>query len=134
MVYEMLGDPCLAELKKGDIIQLQRRGFYICDRPAGELDIHSGTQSPCVLIYVPDGHQKEMPTAGSKHKTACATTTPSSSSSNKKEKVKKGATTATPDVSSKSATPVQIHEQIVKQGDIVRDLKSTKASKVRHPL
>lgn len=29
---------------------------------------YTGRASPCVLFNVPDGHQKEMPTAGSKHK------------------------------------------------------------------
>lgn len=29
---------------------------------------NSCKESPCVLLYVPDGHVKEMPTAGSKEK------------------------------------------------------------------
>ena len=28
----MVGDPAMASLKKGDIIQLQRRGYFICDQ------------------------------------------------------------------------------------------------------
>jgi len=78
----MLGDPNLASLKKGDIIQLQRRGYYICDQPAGPLDIHSCQNSPpCILINIPDGHQKEMPTAGGKQKSSVAPTDSGVSSS-----------------------------------------------------
>ena len=29
---------------------------------------HSGRASPCILLNIPDGHTKEKPTAGSKHK------------------------------------------------------------------
>ena len=97
---KMLGDPCLKNLKKGDIIQLQRRGFHICDQPYEPIrwSVHvpepplfiediclllssclrltvvnicspnSCKESPCVLLYIPDGHTKEMPTAGSKDK------------------------------------------------------------------
>lgn len=62
----MLGDPSLRQLKKGDIIQVQRRGFYICDEPYRPPSVHSGVESPCILFNVPDGHSKQMPTSGSK--------------------------------------------------------------------
>ena len=29
----MLGDPELVHVKKGDVIQIQRRGYFICDSP-----------------------------------------------------------------------------------------------------
>jgi len=31
---------------------------------------YTGRDSPCILLNIPDGHAKEMPTAGSKHKTS----------------------------------------------------------------
>ena len=54
----MLGDPDLALLKKGDIIQLQRKGFYICDEPYCASSPYSFVPSPCVLFSIPDGHTK----------------------------------------------------------------------------
>ena len=62
----MVGDPLLRQLKKGDVIQLQRRGYYICDEPYRGPSPNSGVESPCVLFNVPDGHSKAMPTSGSK--------------------------------------------------------------------
>uniref|UniRef100_A0A8D2LLE5 Bifunctional glutamate/proline--tRNA ligase n=1 Tax=Varanus komodoensis TaxID=61221 RepID=A0A8D2LLE5_VARKO len=69
----MLGDPCLKDMKKGDIIQLQRRGFYICDQPYEPISPYSCKEAPCILIYIPDGHTKEMPTSGSKEKAKAET-------------------------------------------------------------
>lgn len=53
-----MGDPLLKQLKKGNIIQLQRRGFYICDEPYRPISPNSGVESPCILFNIPDGHTK----------------------------------------------------------------------------
>ncbi|XP_065885207.1 bifunctional glutamate/proline--tRNA ligase-like isoform X2 [Dysidea avara] len=60
--HTMLGDPCLRDLKNGDIIQLQRRGFYICDRPYVPPSPYSSLgELPCILFNIPDGKQAVLP-------------------------------------------------------------------------
>ncbi len=51
-------DPALRNLKQGDVIQLERRGFYICDRPYLGPDQGQGP----VLFMIPDGRVKAMST------------------------------------------------------------------------
>uniref|UniRef100_A0AAY4AGK8 Glutamate--tRNA ligase n=1 Tax=Denticeps clupeoides TaxID=299321 RepID=A0AAY4AGK8_9TELE len=119
---KMLGDPCLRDLKKGDIIQLQRRGFYICDQPYEPISPHSCKESPCVLLYIPDGHTKEMPTSGSKDK-------------NKTQTPKPGVKTQAKPASSPTTSPSpsvnrnDIFSKVAAQGEAVRQLKSDKAPK-----
>uniref|UniRef100_A0A673WHE4 Bifunctional glutamate/proline--tRNA ligase n=1 Tax=Salmo trutta TaxID=8032 RepID=A0A673WHE4_SALTR len=115
---KMLGDPCLKDLKKGDIIQLQRRGFYICDQPYEPISPHSCKESPCVLLFIPDGHTKEMPTAGSKEKCKATTTT-----------APFPATCKGAPVSAPASNAYAVFSDIVAQGEKVRDLKTAKASK-----
>ncbi|CDQ67383.1 unnamed protein product [Oncorhynchus mykiss] len=115
---KMLGDPCLKDLKKGDIIQLQRRGFYICDQPYEPISPHSCKESPCVLLFIPDGHTKEMPTAGSKEKCKATTTT-----------VPFPATCKGAPISAPASDACAVFSGIVAQGEKVRDLKTTKAPK-----
>ncbi|XP_064394534.1 bifunctional glutamate/proline--tRNA ligase-like isoform X2 [Halichondria panicea] len=65
--FGMMGDPLLKQLTKGDIIQVQRRGFYICDEPYRPVSPNSGVESPCVLFNIPDGHSKTT-SQGTKNK------------------------------------------------------------------
>ncbi|XP_023648738.1 bifunctional glutamate/proline--tRNA ligase [Paramormyrops kingsleyae] len=117
---QMLGDPCLKDLKKGDIIQLQRRGFYICDQPYEPTSPYSCQESPCVLLYIPDGHTKDMPTAGSKDKSKSqAVSKPA-----KAESVPQAAPVPDRDAAS-------VVSAVVAQGETVRQLKATKAPKVQ---
>lgn len=59
----MLGDPELKRLKKGDIIQLQRRGFFKVDQAYQLASEFSGAETPIVLFAIPDGHVAAVPTA-----------------------------------------------------------------------
>ncbi|XP_034413643.1 bifunctional glutamate/proline--tRNA ligase isoform X3 [Cyclopterus lumpus] len=121
---KMLGDPCLQSLKKGDIIQLQRRGFFICDQPYEAVSPNSCKESPCVLLYIPDGHTKEMPTAGSKDKSKsqASSKTPASTSA-------KAASTPAPAPVPAATSASDMFSSIVAQGEAVRQLKVAKAPK-----
>uniref|UniRef100_A0A8C8VMF4 Bifunctional glutamate/proline--tRNA ligase n=1 Tax=Pelusios castaneus TaxID=367368 RepID=A0A8C8VMF4_9SAUR len=121
----MLGDPCLKELKKGDIIQLQRRGFFICDQPYEPVSPYSCKEAPCILIYIPDGHTKEMPTSGSKEKTKAETAKKEASSVSKGKSAPLVADTNSP----APEDPLVFYNRVSVQGDMVRDLKAKKASK-----
>ncbi|CAI6355965.1 unnamed protein product [Macrosiphum euphorbiae] len=55
---QMIGDSELKDLKKGDVIQLQRRGYFICDSTYQPYSIHTGKETPIVLFNIPDGHTK----------------------------------------------------------------------------
>ncbi|XP_063247136.1 bifunctional glutamate/proline--tRNA ligase [Prinia subflava] len=124
----MLGDPCLKELKKGDIIQLQRRGFFICDQPYEPVSPYSCKDAPCILIYIPDGHTKEMPTSGSKEKTKAETAKKEASSAVKGKSAPVTGHASTPACAG-SEDHLIIYNKVAAQGDVVRDLKAKKAAK-----
>ncbi|XP_071435106.1 bifunctional glutamate/proline--tRNA ligase isoform X5 [Pithys albifrons albifrons] len=124
----MLGDPCLRELKKGDIIQLQRRGFFICDQPYEPVSPYSCKDAPCILIYIPDGHTKEMPTSGSKEKAKAETAKKEASSALKGKSAPLVGHPCTP-TCTVSEGHLIIYNKVSAQGDIVRDLKAKKAAK-----
>uniref|UniRef100_A0A8B9G0M4 Bifunctional glutamate/proline--tRNA ligase n=1 Tax=Amazona collaria TaxID=241587 RepID=A0A8B9G0M4_9PSIT len=124
----MLGDPCLKELKKGDIIQLQRRGFFICDQPYEPVSPYSCKDAPCILIYIPDGHTKEMPTSGSKEKTKAETAKKEAGSAAKRKSTPPVGDTSAP-TCTVSEGHLAIYNRVSAQGDVVRDLKAKKAAK-----
>uniref|UniRef100_A0A8D0GQY5 Glutamyl-prolyl-tRNA synthetase 1 n=1 Tax=Sphenodon punctatus TaxID=8508 RepID=A0A8D0GQY5_SPHPU len=124
----MLGDPCLKELKKGDIIQLQRRGFYICDQPYEPISPYSCKEAPCILIYIPDGHTKEMPTSGSKEKTKAETAKRETSSASKGNAAPPIADNSSA-LSAASKDSLTCYNSVSAQGEMVRDLKAKKATK-----
>ncbi|XP_052756724.1 bifunctional glutamate/proline--tRNA ligase isoform X2 [Galleria mellonella] len=102
----MLGEPELLKLKVGDVIQLQRRGFFRVDVAPAPPSPYTARATPLVLFHVPDGHTKEMP-----------------------GQPKPVQTTQSKQSAPAVSDAVQLNEQITKQGDLVRSLKTAKAEK-----
>lgn len=52
----MLGEIALKRVEKGEIIQLQRKGFFRCDVPYAAISPFSSREQPLILFHIPDGH------------------------------------------------------------------------------
>lgn len=50
-----VGDANLRSTKKGDILQLERKGFFICDSP------FLNESNPLTLLFIPDGRARAPP-------------------------------------------------------------------------
>ena len=64
-MYNFIGHRCLLFPLLSHIFAVYIFSAFACSR-------YSGRESPCILLNVPDGHAKEMPTTGSKHKLSAA--------------------------------------------------------------
>jgi glutamyl-tRNA synthetase len=56
----MFADPHMRTLRMGDVVQIERRGFFRVDSP------HVSADQPMTLFLVPDGKKKAMSTLTSK--------------------------------------------------------------------
>jgi len=130
MEVEMIGDPELRNLKKGDMVQIQRRGYFICDVEYRPFNQATGRSRPVVLIAIPDGTPSSYGPPGK------AKAAPPTKSKGKQEAApKKGGKgdSATP-VKAAAVAPASngaaaINDKITAAGDKVRELKAAKASK-----
>ncbi|KAG0226909.1 hypothetical protein BGW41_004017 [Actinomortierella wolfii] len=83
---EAVADCNVAELNKGDIIQLERKGFYIVDKKAED-------GKPAVLILIPDGKSASM---ASKAAPVAQTDLKQAKEAKKQQKKEKAAPAAAP--------------------------------------
>merc|ERR1719477_337334 len=122
------------------MIQVQRRGYFICDVEYAPYNPSVGRARPVVLISIPDG------TAGSYGLPGSAPTQPSKVAAEKKPSAKEGkkqgggggggTAAPAPAKQGKAGSPVggsdngeKLNASVAAQGDLVRKLKTEKAAK-----
>jgi bifunctional glutamyl/prolyl-tRNA synthetase len=134
---EALGDPELSSLKKGDVIQIQRRGFFIVDSPYKPLSPNTCKATPIVLISIPDGTPGSYGPPGKAQVATKAPATAAVSAKPAKGSKKSGMPAAPAGAASNegakptgiNADAAAINATIANQGELVRKLKVEKAPK-----
>ncbi|KFM81927.1 Bifunctional glutamate/proline--tRNA ligase, partial [Stegodyphus mimosarum] len=150
IVVHMLGDPQLASLKKGDIIQIQRKGFFICDEPYDFTTLrYTSREGPLILFSIPDGSKdtsslpvavrklrEKVESVKEKLNTLKGKSAEKSPQEEKKISVSQGDISITIDDTGNnevdfaaSGISVVLDTKIREQGDKIRKLKSEKAEK-----
>lgn len=128
----MFGEDELKHLKRGDIVQLQRKGFFIVDEEYKEPSLSSCKAAPVVFFSIPDGHTKDSGVATSKPTPMSAKELAQSGKGKKAEKSPQEEAKpiiAAPKSASSTGSIEEIHLKIKGQGDRIRELKSNKADK-----
>jgi len=121
---EMLGDPELRQLKKGEVVQVQRRGYFICDVPWAPYCQAVGRARPCVLLAIPDG----TPTSYGPPGQTKAAPMPTKGAKEEKKGGQKKVSKA-PGAAPAAAAGGDLGAAVAAQGDLVRKLKTEKAAK-----
>jgi len=124
---EMIGDPEMRNLKRGEVVQIQRRGYFICDVEYQPYNPSVGRARPVVLIAIPDGTPSSYGPPG-KVTAPVATPAKGKAAANSKKAAAK------PAVAAASSPPTAgnadaLSAQVQAQGDKVRVLKESKADK-----
>ncbi|KAG8184855.1 hypothetical protein JTE90_016200 [Oedothorax gibbosus] len=139
IVVNMKGDSDLANLKKGDIIQIQRKGFFICDEPYDpSTQRYTSCSGPIVLFYIPDGTKdtSSLPVAvrsmyGKEESVKEKMTSLKGKDFERspQEEVKNICSPIGDSSNSLFNDAMNIHNKIKEQGDAIRKLKGEKAEK-----
>merc|ERR1712066_1169608 len=125
--FSLIGDEALKTLKKGDFIQLVRRGYFIVDQAYGGFNKNTCLEQPIVLYNVPDGsmHDGTLQAGG---KAAAKKGKEDNKASSKKEKGGKAAPKAASSAAS-GGDAMGLYNKCKAAGDKVRKLKGEKAGK-----
>lgn len=78
-----LGDANMRCLQRGDVLQLERKGYYIVDTPLAPRAAAGGQAAAAITLFsIPDGRVKTVGAGSAAGKAATSTTPPAAAAAN----------------------------------------------------